>query len=77
MVRGWSRGLLGGGGALTLVLVSHCKMDLESCGCQSGLDARKREAVTDLSTLRRRGGGGGALRGGLICGGSSFRLVLV
>ena len=30
-------GLGGGGGALTLVLGTHCKTDLGSCGCECSL----------------------------------------
>ena len=44
----------GGGGALTLVLGTHCKMDSRSCGCR----LEKGGAVTDPRTLRR-----GAVRG--------------
>ena len=43
-----------GGGALTLVLGTHCKTDSRSCGCR----LKKRGPVTDPRTLRR-----GAVRG--------------
>ena len=45
-----------GGGALTLVLGTHCKMDALSCGCR--LEKRGGGAVMDPRTLRR-----GAVRG--------------
>ena len=46
----------GGGGALTLVLGTHCKTDSRSCGCR--LEKGGLSRTQELS-----GGGGGAVRG--------------
>ena len=67
--RGWSGG--GGecqprGGALTLVLGTHCKTDSRSCGCR----LEKGGAVTDPRTLRR-----GAVRGAFPVGAAVVSLA--
>ena len=59
-----------GGGALTLVLGTHCKMDALSCDCR--LKEKGGGAVMDPRTLRR-----GAVRGAFPVGAVLVSLAIV